>query len=301
MYLALLCPILLLLLFIFYFLVPVKSFSIEHENLNVDNFGVTMIYPTKEDGREWFANMESIRDDDLFYTNSELTQQQDGSWQVSAENLPSGNEGQVRLEIGTSDNQDPWKNVEITGYVKVVETTGNDKYKSSDIENIFQWYARGGSHTSDAPCEGTSLKGRINLNGYASWKKEIWHSGGYTDEESVVKASSPLVSKKDNSGRYFDGKWFGFKVAIFNINEDKAVRMESYVDEYASDDWRKVNSVTDIGNWTSDSETFDDEDCGKPRDYIVTNSGPIVTFRSDNIVWDFKNLSIREIDVRAVI
>jgi hypothetical protein len=34
--------------------------------------------------------------------------------------------------------------------------------------------------------------------------------------------------------------------------------MESYVDESASDDWRKVNSVTDIGNWTSDSETDDE-------------------------------------------
>jgi hypothetical protein len=78
---------------------------------------VTRIYQTKEDGREWFANMKSIREDDLFYTDSELTPQQEGSWQVSPENLPSGNKGQVRLEIGTSDNQDPWKNVEITGYV----------------------------------------------------------------------------------------------------------------------------------------------------------------------------------------
>jgi hypothetical protein len=213
--------------------------------------------------------------------------------------LPSGKKGQVRLEIGTSDNQDPWKNVEITCYVKVVETTGNDKYKSSDIENKFQWYARGGNHSSDVPCEGTSLKGRINLNGYASPVKEIWHSGGYTDEESVAKTSSLLVSKKDDSGRYFDGKWIGFTVGIFNIHDDKAVRMESYVDESASDDWRKVNSETDIGNWTSDSET-DDENCGKPRDYIITNSGPNVIFRSDDIVWDFKNLSIREIDLRAV-
>jgi hypothetical protein len=40
---------------------------------------VTRIYQTKEDGREWFANMESIREDDLFYTDSELTPQQDGS------------------------------------------------------------------------------------------------------------------------------------------------------------------------------------------------------------------------------
>ncbi len=305
MYLALLYYILLLLLPTLYFPILNNSYSIEPENLKVDNFEVTMIYPTKENGREWFANMEDIKDDDLFYTDSELTQQQDGSCRVSAENLPSETRGQVRLEIGTSDNiasdnKDPWKNVEITGYVRVVKTTGNDEHKSSDIENIFQWYARGGNHSNAVPCEGTSLKGRINLNGYVSWVKEIWHPGGYTEEESVVKATSPLVSKEDDSGRYFDGKWIGFKVAIFNINEDKAVRMESYVDEYASNDWRKANSLDDIGNWTSDDEDFDDEDCGKPRNYIVTNSGPIVTFRSDDIVWDFKNLSIREIDFEAV-
>jgi hypothetical protein len=29
--------------------------------------------------------------------------------------------------------------------------------------------------------------------------------------------------------------------------------------------------------------------------YIITNPGPIATFRSDNMIWDFKDLSIREI------
>ena len=36
--------------------------------------------------------------------------------------------------------------------------------------------------------------------------------------------------------------------------------------------------------------------CGRDKDYVVTNAGPIATFRSDNLTWDFKNLSIREID-----
>lgn len=296
--------LLLILLYIFCFsMLPILhiSYSIEQEVLHVDEFGVTKIYPTKENGREWFANMEDIRNDPLFYTDSELTQQQDGSWQVSAENLPSENQGQVRLQIGTSDNntsggKEQWKNVEITGYMRVVETTGNDEYKSSDLENIFQWYARGGKHGSDVPCEGTSLKGRISLDGHASWVKEIWHSGGYTDEKSLVKASSPLVSKKDDSGRYYDGRWIGFKVVIFNIDEEKAVRMESYIDEYASNDWRRASTVTDTGNWTSYSENFYDEDCDKPRNYVITNGGPIVAFRSDDIIWDLKNLSVREID-----
>jgi hypothetical protein len=27
----------------------------------------------------------------------------------------------------------------------------------------------------------------------------------------------------------------------------------------------------------------------------MTNSGPLVTFRSDNMIWDFTDLSVREI------
>jgi hypothetical protein len=293
--------LLLILLYIFCFPMLHVAYSSEQEDLYVDEFGVTKIYPTKENGSEWFANMEDIRNDSLFYTDSELTQKPDGSWQVSAENLPAGNKGQVRLEIGTygniiPDGKEHWKNVEITGYVRVVKTTGHDEHKSSDIENIFQWYARGGKHSSDVPCEGTSLKGRISLDGRTSWVKEIWHTGGYTGAESVVQASSPLVSKKDDLGRYYDGRWIGFKVVIFNIHEEKAVRMESYIDEYASNDWRRASTLTDMGNWTSYNENFDDEDCGKPRNYVITNGGPIVAFRSDDIVWDFKNLSVREID-----
>jgi len=44
-----------------------------------------------------------------------------------------------------------------------------------------------------------------------------------------------------------------------------------------------------------DSNFFDAE-CSKDKDFIITNSGSTATFRSDNLIWDFKNLSIREID-----
>ena len=50
-------------------------------------------------------------------------------------------------------------------------------------------------------------------------------------------------------------------------------------------------------NYDADSsdKKFYSANCGKPKDYIVTNSGPDVLFRSDNIILDFKNLSVREI------
>ncbi|MGH9926992.1 MAG: hypothetical protein ACRD5B_16615, partial [Nitrososphaeraceae archaeon] len=51
------------------------------------------------------------------------------------------------------------------------------------------------------------------------------------------------------------------------------------------------------GGWyarTPDAEFFS-AGCGKPKDYVVTNSGPIATFRADYMILDFRDLSIREI------
>ena len=59
----------------------------------------------------------------------------------------------------------------------------------------------------------------------------------------------------------------------------------------------KVTDLIDDGEWfaTSPDNIFYSANCGKAKDYIITNGGSIVTFRSDNLVWDFKNLSVREI------
>ncbi len=78
---------------------------------------------------------------------------------------------------------------------------------------------------------------------------------------------------------------------------DCTVKMESYLDYNNNNKWIKVTDLIDNGGWyanTSD-DIFNSAKCGRSKDYIVSNPGPIVTFRSDNISWDFKNLSIREI------
>ena len=36
-------------------------------------------------------------------------------------------------------------------------------------------------------------------------------------------------------------------------------------------------------------------DCGRPNDYIITNLGPIASVRSDNVVWNFKYQSVRDV------
>jgi hypothetical protein len=49
------------------------------------NLGLEKIYPTKENGREWYVNMENPKDDQNFSItfNPNLSRQVDGSWRIS--------------------------------------------------------------------------------------------------------------------------------------------------------------------------------------------------------------------------
>jgi len=84
---------------------------------------------------------------------------------------------------------------------------------------------------------------------------------------------------------------------MFNIKNDSAVRLQTYLDVNATNHWKKVADVVDNGSWYADApiDLFYSANCGRSKDYIVTNAGPIATFRSDNMIWNFKDLSIREI------
>jgi hypothetical protein len=86
-------------------------------------------------------------------------------------------------------------------------------------------------------------------------------------------------------------------VLMYNINDDAAVELESYLDYKNDNEWTKVTDLVDDGGWYANSsdDEFYSADCGRPKDYIITNGGSVVTFRSDNTIWDFKNLSVREI------
>ena len=45
--------------------------------------------------------------------------------------------------------------------------------------------------------------------------KEIWHNGGYTAERAKAKVFDSIL-----------GRWIGWKVVMYNINNDTAVKME---------------------------------------------------------------------------
>jgi hypothetical protein len=244
-----------------------------------DKFGIREIYPTKENGREWYVNMENPKDDQNFSItfNPNLTRQVDGSWRIS---VPV-----VRMNVKTLEGESNWKNVEMTGYVKIVSVIENSSNKV--IENDLTWYARGGKHNPEFPCEATAYMGGLYDNGKVGWKKELWFVGGYTNEKQSNKVTNSLVDR-----------WIGWKVVIYNVNNNSEVKLESYLDNTNSNYWVKVTNLVDDGGWYAkmpDSNFFA-PGCYKDKDSIITNSGSTATFRSDNLIWDFKNLSIREIN-----
>jgi hypothetical protein len=244
-----------------------------------DKFGIREIYPTKENGREWYMNMENPKDDQNFSItfNPNLTRQVDGSWRIS---VPV-----VRMNVKTLEGESNWKNVEMTGYVKIVSVF--EKSSNKVIENDLTWYARGGKHNPEFPCEATAYMGGLYDNGKVGWKKELWFVGGYTDEKQSNKVTNSLVDR-----------WIGWKVVIYNVYNNSEVKLESYLDNTNSNYWVKVTNLVDDGGWYAkmpDSNFFA-PGCYKDKDSIITKSGSTATFRSDNLIWDFKNLSIREID-----
>ena len=255
----------------------------------VDKFGIKKIYPTKAGGEEWFMDMTDGQDPRS--RPPSMTKNPDGSFKVTS--------SQVRYGVFTSSGYKPdevvldhgilaqrgymqspndWKNVELTGYVKV---------NSGQSGENFAWYARGGRHTGSGNpegCEGSAYKPDLFYDGRVRFAKEQWHvSYVFTDHKR------PMDSIED--------RWVGFKGIMWNMeqNGETVVKMEIWVDnnEDSKQDgpWVKVDENIDSGGWGNS-----DEECGGEPDQIITWGGPIATFRWDGASdVDIKNFSVREI------
>src|SRR5690606_33293120 len=107
---------------------------------------------------------------------------------------------------------------------------------------------------------------------------------------------------------------------IYNFVENGKtyVRMESYIDDDVTDskgnlvirnNWKRASVVEDRGGWATNDSDFNpgcaplNKDSTKKyrqRDEILnmpggTSTQNIAAFRSDDLTWNFKYLSVREI------
>jgi hypothetical protein len=256
-----------------------------------DAFGIKMIYCTKLGADEWFINMMDPEENlDRFNPKSNITKNADGSWKVT--------DTQVRMNViikagydqdlittydapalaakGYMQSAADWKNVEITGYVKVNNPGSGD--------DNFAWYARGGYHGSSAGdggsgCEGTAYKGDLHYSGRTRIAKEQWHNTGYAYSDYKAAQDGSIV-----------GRWVGFKTVMFNTSAT-AVNVELYADWDANNTWVKIDEHLDSGDFGDEGEH-----CGGTPGQAVTWGGPIATFRWDSATnVDFRHLSVREI------
>jgi hypothetical protein len=251
----------------------------------VDHFGIAKIYPTKADGEEWYMDMNDPTADSRTVHPS-MTKNNDGSWRITSTQVRYGvfTSSGYHPELITTYNQrelaakeymqshNDWKNVEMTGYVKVNSFKGDDN---------FAWYNRGGRHTDSEPCEGTGYKGGLYYSGKTRFAKEQWH---------VSYAFSPTISAVSS----IEDRWVGFKYVVYNTLENgkTVVKMENWIDNNNDGNWVKIYDYKDSGGWGSDATR-----CGGDPDQIITWGGPIATFRWDSATSvDFKNLSVREIE-----
>ncbi len=253
----------------------------------LDVFGVSQLYPTKPGGETWSLADNPSRDV-RFDPQDPITRNADGSWKIK--------DKQVRLQVFTSTGYDSrriptydpdvlasrgymqapndWKNVEMTGYVRVNAT--------SDAKDNFAWYARGGRHNDSLACEGSSYKGSLHYDGRVRWQKESWH---VSYEQTPYKTGTSALK----------GRWVGFKSVMRNtlVSGKPAVRLELWLNENADKvTWRKVYDITDAGQLGGDTKRCGGGVNGMP----LTWGGPIATFRWDSAPdVDFKWLSVREL------
>jgi hypothetical protein len=273
-----------------------------------DPFGVREIYPTGRTNEEWFMNMNDPNHDPRTEPQTTLTKNSDGTWKIKSdavrfraytskgyhpELITTTNQKQLAAK-GYMQSPTDWRDVEITGYVKLNKVGGSVTGESGNlVGGHYTWYSRNARNTgSGAPegCLGTAYKGWVNFGGkplQTRFAKEQWH---------VSYAYSPY---KDTPFTSLFGKWIGFKTIIYSIplNGKTAVKMESWLDGNNDGNWVKMNEFIDSGGFGNEGG-----ECGGNPDQIITWGGPTAVYRWDNAPdVDVKWFSVREIKSPAAL
>ena len=284
-----------------------------------DKWGIQMLNASNQDparAREWYLN-ETNPDDGQFYRKGgTITKEADGSYSC---------DGAVRLYVKSPQPFKLWKNIEITGYFKVLAGAVG--------RNAIQEYGRGGIHTDSnyTLANGQSKSGnpmgskyscRIYTNGDVLSAKEIGHSvyAGYRSAKSNAVADLAAPSR-----------WIGWKTVInqYTKNGRECASMKGYIDDNAQDasgnltpknNWVLMTSAVDEGDWNNfDAAEFTalvnkgavpaGMTADQYKSMIITWSGHPVfvndtnqraiactaSYRWDDIKVAFKHLSVREI------
>ena len=282
---------------------------------NNDSDSIPQIYPSKVNGEKYRLNKTNPNDmiqvDEGKNDNIFTKKNKDGSWRVD--------EGRPRIDIFTKDagilsdkqilqenlsesgiqswnyselkkigywyKPSDWKNVEITLIFKLL-----DSARSKGEEHALSLVTRSLSHSeiydkkSNSPyyCGGSSYHNNISNEGQLRMKKEQFHID--YDREKY----NPNV----NLGNLYD-KIIGFKTIVYNVENDTAVKTESWIDVYneGKGPYVKLHQKIDQGDWGDKMKV-----CGAKRDgEAITWGSPMIIIKANDFKFDIYDVEVREI------
>ena len=237
-----------------------------------DPFGIDEIYATASGGPTWYIREQNDPTTDghfylSMYQGTTIGYVGSGVWNVDA--TSGTQEHGIRMHVDSPTGT--WKNTEMTGYFRA--NSGSDQ---------FTMIARHGpSYHDDNGCLAYGYYGMTAVDGNVFFKKKLYHfNDGYTKRLAQIDALNSLG----------DGRWIGMKFVVYDLpNGD--VKLELWIDDGdMTNNWEKVTELTDTGNLAVEGG----DDCGRPATDQI-DSGTRVTYRVDNMDFDFKKLSAREI------
>lgn len=165
-----------------------------------------------------------------------------------------------------------WTNLECTVYANIKSSgkliwrvrTGLDRQKSGD-------------------CESCGYEAELNVSGMTRFVKRFYCG---------ASQYKPFVTSTDD----IEERWVGFKFVVFNNEKNGSVSLEIHLDENNSNNWVPKSTFTDFGFGNLGVH------CNGASNQIITWGGPITSLFWKSIgpqSVEFKNLSIREIDVNG--
>ncbi|MGI0000653.1 MAG: hypothetical protein ACRD6Q_05470, partial [Nitrososphaeraceae archaeon] len=264
---------------------PLVGIKYQGENFSdLDIFGIKKIYPTKKGSFEWFMNNSDPESDPYLHNYKNIVKNEDDE---------SYNIGQrSRMGVYTKDGIGyPKEHMETYNFTELskkgywykpsdwknVEITGEYLYKEGEGPGITH-YARSEDHsTINNGCGGSTYKLKIHFDGTSSISKEQSHPKPWK-----------IPFNKSPFGK-LDKDWFRFKGIMYNL-PDGTVKLENWLDPFLNNTWIKIAEYQDKGGWGKDGNK-----CQGKEDHIITWGSPTATFRWDDALVDFRNLSVREI------
>lgn len=259
-----------------------------------DKFGIKMLYPNATDtSKNWFIK-DGFEDDSRVRLDEgvkgngtdgyRLDDNSKVRFSVAAikdTDIGCKNDFSASEKRGYVYKSTDWKQVEQTCYFKL-------SYAKPTDNSIIMKGPTGEHHSNTDCCSGSAYQVRL-MHGSTmptEFAKEMWHVN-YTTKGNKSSGLSGFSIE--------DNVWFGAKFIHFISQDGKTVKLECWINQNADKQtWKKVNSITDGGNWGSKGD-----DCNGDNDQILLFGNARMMLR-----WDFRDgsdikfkwYSIREIN-----